>query len=261
LSADLAPSAYRMVLAYDGSEYHGWQAQAAVATVEGAFSDALSAVTGERPRVRAAGRTDAGVHAHGQVVAFNLGSAWDPLALSDACNAHLPADIAVIGAGAAAAGFDPRRSAWRRTYRYLLNLSPVRIPVGRQYSWQVGPGLALEPMRAASSRAVGTYDFGAFGRSPLAGGSTVRTVDLVEVSSRAGMVAIEVRGDAFLRGMLRNLVGTLVAVGAGRIGPQEFAALLAGDWPDGQPWRTAPAHGLHQWRVDYDRPGMAGAVV
>jgi tRNA pseudouridine38-40 synthase len=260
LSGDLASFAYRMVLAYDGSEYHGWQAQAAVATVEGAFSDALSSVSGERPRVRAAGRTDAGVHAHGQVVAFSLSDGWDPRVLGDACNAHLPADIAVVGSGVAAAGFDPRRSAWRRTYRYLLNLSPVRIPVGRQYSWRVGPGLAIDPMRAACSLAVGTHDFGAFGSSPAAGGSTVRTVDLFEVSPRAGMVTIEVRGDAFLRGMLRNLVGSLVGIGTGRIRPPAFGALLAGGRLGGQPWQTAPVHGLHQWRVDYDRPGMAGAA-
>lgn len=250
-----------MVLAYDGSGYHGWQAQAAVATVEGAFADALFAVTGERPRVRAAGRTDAGVHAHGQVVAFSLGRGWDPRALRDACNAQLPADIAVIGSGVAATGFDPRRSAWRRTYRYLLNQSPIRIPVGRQYSWRVGPGLALEPMRAASSLAVGTHDFGTFGSSPAEGGSTVRTLDLVEVSTQVGLVAIEVRGDAFLRGMVRNLVGALVGVGTGRIDPQAFAGLLDRGRSQSQPWRTAPAHGLHQWRVDYDRPRMAGAAV
>ena len=254
-------SAYRLVLAYDGSDYHGWQAQAKVATVGGAFADALAVVTGQRPQVRAAGRTDAGVHAHGQVVGFSLVGAWAPRALRDACNTQLPADIAVVGAEPASPDFDPRRSAWRRTYRYLLNLSPVRMPVGRQYSWRVGPGLALSPMRVASSLAIGTHDFGAFGRSPRPGGSTIRTVDLVEVSRRSGLVAIEVRGDAFLRGMLRNLVGALVAVGTGRIGAQQLAADLAGGRPEGHPWRSAPVHGLHQWRVDYDRPGMAGAAV
>ena len=254
-------SGYRMVVAYDGTAYHGWQAQSGVRTVEGALILALAAATGERVRVRAAGRTDAGVHAHGQVVAFVLSRDWSPPQLLAACNSHLPEDIAVLEADRAELDFDPRRRAWRRTYRYLLAPTRVPSPIGRQYAWRVSPQLEIEPMREAARLVVGRHDFAAFGRSSEAGASTVRTVEMAAVESRVGLIAVEVRGDAFLRGMLRNLVGALVAVGEGRLALADFAAAVAGGHRGAGSWRLAPAHGLHQWRVDYERPLTRGAKV
>ncbi len=250
-----------MVVAYDGTAYHGWQAQAGISTVEGALVLALAAATGERVRVRAAGRTDTGVHAHGQVVAFVLSRNWSPPQLLAATNAHLPADVTVLEADRAELDFDPRRRAWRRTYRYLLAPTRVPSPVGRQYAWRVSPHLEMEPMREAARLLVGRHDFAAFGRSPQPGGSTVRTIDMAALESRAGLIAVEVRGDAFLRGMLRNLVGALVAIGEGRLGLADFAAAVAGGHRGASSWRLAPAHGLHQWRVDYERPLSRGANV
>ncbi len=250
-----------MVVAYDGTAYHGWQAQAGISTVEGALVLALAAATGERVRVRAAGRTDTGVHAHGQVVAFVLTRNWSPPQLLAATNAHLPADVTVLEADRAELDFDPRRRAWRRTYRYLLAPARVPSPVGRQYAWRVSPQLEMEPMREAARLLVGRHDFAAFGRSPQPGGSTVRTIDMAALESRAGLIAVEVRGDAFLRGMLRNLVGALVAIGEGRLGLADFAAAVAGGHRGASSWRLAPAHGLHQWRVDYERPLSRGANV
>lgn len=250
---------YRMVLAYDGTAYHGWQAQAGVSTVEGVLVNALAAVTGERVRVRAAGRTDAGVHAHGQVVALVLRRNWSPPQLLAACNAHLPQDVRVLAVDRAELDFDPRRRAWRRTYRYLLAPASVSRPIGRQYAWRVSPYLEVEPMRAAAQLVLGRHDFAGFGHSPEAGGSTVRTIDMAAIEPGSGMIAVEVRGDAFLRGMLRSLVGALVAVGEGRLRLGEFAKVVDGGPRGANSWRLAPAHGLHQWRVDYERPQLGGA--
>lgn len=255
-SAEAGVAGYRLLLAYDGSAYHGWQEQSGTATVGGSFAEALVAATGERPPIRAAGRTDRGVHAHGQVVGFELAREWPPAALMAACNRQLPEDIAVLAVAPAEAGFDPRRRAWRRTYRYLLSCSPVPLPVGRQYVWRVPRRLEIEPMREAARLAVGTHDFGGFGVSPQPGGSTIRTVDRAELACRDGLLTVEIRGDAFLRGMVRNLVGALVAVGEWRVGLPEFGAALARTAAGPVRWRMAPAHGLHQWQVEYRWPGQ-----
>jgi tRNA pseudouridine38-40 synthase len=246
-----ASNAYRMLIAYDGSRYHGWQAQPKLATVEGELVRALAALTGERPVIRAAGRTDAGAHAHGQVVSFRLIRAWDPAALGGGCNDRLPDDIGVLETAAVDSRFDPRWQAWRRTYRYLIRDSAAPAPVGRQYEWRIPGLLELMPMRQAARSLVGTHDFSAFGRSPLAGGSTVRTVDRAEVERQGGLVSVEIRADAFLRGMMRNFAGALAAVGGGRVSVAEVGRALAEPGVKPAAWPTAPAQGLHQWQVDY----------
>ncbi len=249
---------YRLVLAYDGTDYHGWQAQPGVATVSGRFSQALESACGVRPTVRAAGRTDAGVHAHGQVVSFQLDEAIDPERLRMACNQHLPADIVVVRADLARDGFDPRRDAWRRTYRYLLSPSRALSPVLARYAWRVSPALELAPMREAARSLLGTRDFGELGRSPWPGGPTTRTVDMIEVQQVDGLVRVDVRGDAFLRGMLRNLVGALVSFGVHRLRRSDLPEIL--EPGSSRRWLKAPARGLHQWRVEYHRPAMVGVL-
>jgi tRNA pseudouridine38-40 synthase len=257
--SELAGAAtYRMVLAYDGTDYHGWQAQPGVATVSGRLLEALEAACGARPTIRAAGRTDAGVHAHGQVVSFRLEEAVDPERLRLACNQHLPADIVVLRADFAAAGFDPRRDAWRRTYRYLLSPSRALAPTLARYVWRVSPALELQPMREAARALVGTHDFGELGKSPWPGGSTTRTVDMIEVEPVEGLVRVDVRGDAFLRGMLRNLVGALVSFGVHRLRPSDLPWIL--EPGSSRSFLRAPARGLHQWRVEYHRPAMVGVL-
>ncbi|MHB1500810.1 MAG: tRNA pseudouridine(38-40) synthase TruA [Candidatus Dormibacteria bacterium] len=253
-------STYRMVLAYDGTDYHGWQYQPGVATVSGRFAQALEAACGARPRIAAAGRTDAGVHAHGQVVSFRLAGAMDPQQLLHACNRHLPRDIAVRAADLAPQGFDPRRDAWRRTYRYLLSPNAVLEPAQARYVWRVSPTLELAPMRAAAARLIGTRDFGGFGRSPWPGGSTTRTVDMIEVLEADGLVRLDIRGDAFLRGMVRSLVGALVSFGVSRLRRADLGEALGRGSSGGKRWLTAPARGLHQWRVEYHRPAMVGVL-
>jgi len=246
-----AAASYRMVIAYDGTRYHGWQAQSQVATVQGELSRALAEVTGERPAIKAAGRTDAGAHAHGQVISFSLQSAQAPGALKGGCNAHLPEDIGVLETTLVGSEFHPRWQAWRRTYRYLIRDEATLDPVGRQYEWRIRRAVELAPVRAAARLLLGTHDFGGFGSSPFSAGSTTRTVDRADITRQDGVVILEVRADAFLRGMMRNFAGALLAVGTGRASTADLAKALAEPAGVTPIWEPAPAHGLHQWQVEY----------
>lgn len=252
--AAAAAAWYRMVIAYDGTRYHGWQAQPQVATVQGEVSRALAELTREHPVIKAAGRTDAGAHAHGQVISFSLRSAWTPGALAGGCNARLPEDIGVLEASLVGSEFHPRWQAWRRTYRYLVRDAAGPDPVGRQYEWRIQRAVELAPMRAAARLLRGTHDFAAFGSSPFPGGSTTRTVDRAEVERHDGVLTLEIRADAFLRGMMRNFAGALVAVGTGLTSAAELARALVEPVGLRPGWEMAPAHGLHQWQVEYRAP-------
>ncbi len=253
----------RLVLEYDGTDFHGWQSQPAVRTVEGVLREALLQVTGESPRLSAAGRTDAGAHSHGQVVGLPLARDWQPERLSTALNAVLPEDVAVRHAELAREGFHARFDALSRTYRYVVASRRERAPLVRRHTWQVSGDLELAAMREACARFIGTHDFAAFGRSPRPGGSTVRTVERAEVRRQASPTAdhtpayvIEVSADAFLYGMMRAIAGALVAVGRGRMRVEDVAAML--DGPTNRATVTvAPARGLHQWRVTYPAPPAA----
>ncbi len=259
-------STYRLTLEYDGWGFHGWQSQTTGRTVEGVLRDAIIAATRETPRLTAAGRTDSGAHAHGQVVGVTLERAWVPGRLKAAVNAHLPEDAVVVDAAAAPAGFHARHDAVRRTYRYLVIARDQRSAVARHHAWTVRGPLDIEAMRAATQHLIGTHDFAAFGRSPWDGGTTVRTVHGVSVDhvalraddvTRIDTVSITVTADAFLRGMMRAFAGALVAVGQQRMDAAGLGALLAQAEP--APRQTiAPAHGLHQWSVTYAKD-TAGA--
>ena len=277
MAADLHPVAgldvrhvYALTLEYDGTEFSGWQRQPGRRTVEGTLLEALTSVTGEAAPLTAAGRTDAGAHAHAQVVGCTLRRAWDPVRLRAALNAHLPADVVVLDARLAPRGFHARFDAIARTYRYVVAPRAERPAVARQHAWFVRGEVDERAMRGAAAMLVGTSDLRAFGRSPRAGGSTVRTIEAVEVrrlrvpgvtaleSLDAGggaeapgcVVVIDVTADAFLYGMMRNLAAALVAVGTGSMTRDELASMVAtGRRP--RPLATAPAHGLHQWRVRY----------
>ena len=247
----------RLVLEYDGTDFHGWQSQPLVRTVEGVLRDALQQVTGEAPRLTAAGRTDRGAHSHGQVVGVPLDRAWVPQRLSTALNAVLPGDVAVRHAEHAADDFHARFDALSRTYRYVVVSRPQRAPLVRRQAWQVSGELDIAAMRAAAELVTGTHDFGCFGRSPRPGGSTVRTVERAEVRrvtvpDAAGTPAyvIEVSADAFLHGMMRGIVGAIVAVGRGQASVDDVAAMLAGRATP-RHVSAAPARGLHQWAVTY----------
>jgi tRNA pseudouridine38-40 synthase len=235
----------KLTLEYDGTRFHGWQAQPGARTVAGELGTAIATVTGERPRLAAAGRTDAGAHSLGQAVSFPLEHAIDVSRLLPALNSALPDDVAVLGAEVVPEGFHARFSARRRHYRYLVENRKARSALLRDHAWQVRSPLDLDAMREAASALTGRRDLGAFGKDP-AGRNTVRNLETVAVRDLAphlggALVAFDLTADAFLYGMVRRIVGFLVEVGRGR--------RLSTDGPDGTP--VAPARGLYQVAVDY----------
>jgi tRNA pseudouridine38-40 synthase len=256
---------YILTLEYDGTDFAGWQIQPRVRTAMGVLTDAIHAVTSETPALTAAGRTDSGAHAHGQVVGCTLEREWAPHPLRHALNAALPADLAVRSAAIVPEGFNARRDAVERTYRYLIVCRDERSPVTRRTAWAVRGPLDVDAMRAAAAGLVGTHDFAAFGSSPRDGGSTVRHVTAVTVERHAlgdaigdgavspilETVVITVHADAFLRGMMRSFTGALVKVGRGRATPQWVGSLLDSATQRDASITIAPARGLHQWSVRY----------
>ena len=245
----------RLTLEYDGTDFHGWQAQpqASVRTVAGVLADAIAIVTGETPRLVAAGRTDAGAHSLGQTVSFELGDEVDVERLRDSLNGLLPADVVVTRAEIAEVGFHARFSARRRHYRYLVENRPARGALLRDRAWQVRRPLDLAAMRAAGRILVGRRDLGAFGKDP-AGRNTVRNLERLRIRRLRGadgsLVAFELSADAFLYGMVRRIVGLLVEVGLGRRSTADVEVLASTPTAPWQP-RVAPAHGLYQLAVEY----------
>jgi tRNA pseudouridine38-40 synthase len=250
---------------YDGTRFAGFQRQSADKgpTVQGAIEAAIEGVAGEAVTIEAAGRTDSGVHASGQVVNFHVAPRLDAATWQRALNALLPEDVAVRAACVASDSFRARWDALARSYRYRLLCDPVRSPLRERFAWRVSRRLDAEAMAAAAALLAGTHDFGAFGSSPRDRpevgyrGHTVRT--LTNVSCRQPPeVADELEccftADAFLTGMVRRLVGTLVLVGQGRLSVAEFGRILE-TREKAHPGAAAPARGLCLTGVAY-APGV-----
>jgi len=238
----------KLVVEYEGTRYHGWQAQAGAATVEAALRDAIVGLTGESPVLTAAGRTDAGVHALGQVVNFKLERPFPVEQLPGALNARLAPDIAVRHAELVDDSFNARYSARARHYAYRIRQALPRGAYQRQYAWGLNDSLDVAAMQAAGDRLTGTHDFAAFGRSPRPGGHTVRRVHEITISSAGDWITIAVAADAFLYGMVRRIAGALVDVGRRRRSLDWIDALLAGSTHG---LRLAPPQGLVQVAVEY----------
>lgn len=254
----------RAVVAYDGTDYSGFQRQVGVPTIQQALETALGEVSQEPITVLAAGRTDAGVHAVGQVIAFD--TAWEHGIgdLQRAMNAVLPADIAVQGLEETDADFHPRYDARSRHYRYMVYSAPRRFPLGRRYSLHVRSPLDLAGMQEAARCLIGEHDFATFGQPPQ-GEVTVRRVlsadwsespvdclPFGQVDEHPGGVylAFDIEANAFLYRMVRSIVGTLLEVGRGRTRVEEFEeALMACE--RGRAGQTAPPHGLCLMEVTY----------
>ena len=242
-----------LIVEYDGTEYSGFQYQKNARTVQEEIEKAIESLTGEPVRIKAAGRTDAGVHAMGQVVAFDTEATYDPGTVLRALNARLPHDIAVRSARRAKPEFDPRRDATSRLYRYTLLVSATRSPLMRRTSHRVHQQPDLDFMRAAAAHMEGIHDFSKFGgalEDPEA--STVRRVDRIylESDSPPQRLTIDVEGNAFLPHQVRRMAGALVDVGTGRltVSDVEKQISLAGDAP---PARALPPQGLCLIRVRY----------
>jgi tRNA pseudouridine38-40 synthase len=240
-----------LIVEYDGAGYHGFQLQPNAPTVQGALEEAIHKLTGERVRVKAAGRTDAGVHAVGQVVTFDTSSTLPPNTVVDALNHHLPADVAVREAHPVGPDFDPRRRALVRTYRYTVLNDRVRSPLLRRCACLLGHHLDVDRMRDAAALLVGEHDFARFS-GPLADGraSTVRRVYDAEVRRECRLITFDVSANAFLPHQVRRMAGALVEVGRGKLPLEGFAKLLDGKRGcGGAP--SLPPHGLCLMRVEY----------
>lgn len=246
------PRKIRLVLEYDGTNYAGWQIQArGEATIQAEIERAVEKVTGKSSRVHCAGRTDAGVHAGGQVAHFTTESAITAARLAAALNQNLPGDIAVLKSEEVPMSFDARRDARGKVYRYCILNRPIRSPTLRRRVWHIREPLDLKSIQEAADRLTGEHDFSSFQGTGCAAGHPVRYVYLLEVKKpEPEMVAIDVFATAFLKHMVRNIVGTLVHVGLGKLGPEEMTQVLeAKDRRAAGP--TAPARGLELVRVFY----------
>jgi len=238
----------KLIIEYEGTRYHGWQAQGGTPTIESALRAAIASLTGESPVLTVAGRTDAGVHALGQVVNFKLEKSFPLEQLPGALNARLASDISVRHAELVGDSFNARYSARARHYAYRIRQALPRGAYQRQYAWGVRESLDLAAMQAAGERLVGQHDFRAFGRSPRPGGHTVRRVQEIEINAAGEWITIAVAADAFLFGMVRRIAGALVDVGRKRRSLDWIDGLLSGS---SLGLRLAPPQGLVQVRVDY----------
>ena len=238
----------KLIVEYEGTRYHGWQAQAGTPTIESVLRAAIASLTGESPVLTVAGRTDAGVHALGQVVNFKLEKSFPVEQLPGALNARLAGDIAVRHAELVDESFNARYSARARHYAYRIRQALPRGAYQRQYAWGVRESLDLAAMQAAGKRLVGQHDFAAFGRSPRPGGHTVRRVHEIEIKAAGDWITIAVAADAFLYGMVRRIAGALVDVGRKRRSLDWIDGLLNGS---SLGLRLAPSQGLVQVRVEY----------
>ena len=237
-----------LVLEYDGSRYGGSQYQKNAPSIQGELEAALNKLTGENLRATFAGRTDAGVHARGQVAAFVTGSRLEPEAFVRGLNHWLPADIAAQWALEVPLDFDVRRRARSREYRYLVLQAPVPSPLLQSFAWRVKEPLDVEAMKEAASPLVGRHDFAVFA-GPVAG-STVRTLHRCEVKAQGRLLAVSMEADAFLPHQVRRTLGALVQVGRRQQSVEEFAALVRTSRP-GAAGPTAPPQGLCLMRVNY----------
>ena len=241
----------KLTLAYDGTNYVGWQRQLNGVSVQQLVEEALAPLSGGvPPTVVGAGRTDAGVHALGQVATVNLDTDVPASGIQRAMNVRLPADIRAIGAVDAPPGFHARYHARAKTYRYRMATTSVLSPFDRWFVWHAPEPRDVEAMRAAARALLGRHDFASFQARGATVRGTVRTIHRFDVTERGGEIVFDVEADGFLRHMVRAIVGTLADVGAGLRPPEAMPAVITAR--DRQAaGQTAPASGLTLVSVTY----------
>jgi tRNA pseudouridine38-40 synthase len=241
----------RLLLEYDGTRYYGWQRQADAVTIQQTLEDALERLTGEKAALIGSGRTDAGVHARGQVASFRTASAIPLQAFHKGLNSLLPKDIAVLEASEAEPSFHARKSALSKTYEYRILNRPSRSPLHHHYGWWISHVLDLEAMITAAAALPGEHNFSAFRASGSGNRNPVRRILAAGWQTHpGGWLRFTITGSGFLRGMVRSLVGTLVEVGRGKTPPTILAELLASRARH-LAGPTAPPQGLYLVEVFY----------
>lgn len=256
---------WKLTLAYDGTDFHGWQVQPGLITIQSELASAIQRITGEWVLPQGSGRTDAGVHARAQVASFEMAAPIPPENLQRALNRTLPSAIRILSAGHAAPGFHARHSVRAKTYEYRIFRGETCPPWTARYVYALHWPLDLEKMRQAAALVVGEHDFTSFAASdpdlahrqppgaPASGDSplgNVRTIFSSCWTEEAGLLIYKVRGNGFLHHMVRNLVGTFLDAGRGRIAPDNITAILALRSRSAA-GATAPARGLFLDSVEY----------
>lgn len=246
---------FRLLVQYDGTDFHGWQWQDHLRTVQGVLMEGIQRLSGQRVVLHASSRTDAGVHAAALPVSFRMETPLPPKAFVLGLNHFLPPDLQVLECRVVREEFHARFSARGKTYRYLVQNGPAPLPLWRRQAWHVPLALDGSAMRHAASLLVGVHDFSAFRSAHCDARSPVRDLRRLEVSRTPdGLWAIEAEAGGFLRNMVRVLAGTLVEVGLGRHPPEWVESLLR-ERDRTRGGITAPAHGLTLLRVAYP-PGL-----
>lgn len=218
---------YKLVIAYDGTRYKGWQSQKNTdITIQGKLNSIFSKLEGENVEVQGSGRTDAGVHALGQVANVRLSVDWTPSEIQDYVNQYLPEDIGIMELKEASERFHARLSAVRKTYCYRIYNSSVPNVFERKWMHTIAEPLDVEAMQRAGKCLEGTHDFAAFCRNPSKKKSTVRYISCLEVIRRREEVDITITGNGFLHNMVRIIAGTLAEVGMGKRNPEEISLIL-----------------------------------
>ncbi|RUT28215.1 tRNA pseudouridine(38-40) synthase TruA [Arsenicitalea aurantiaca] len=242
---------YRLTLEYDGTPFRGWQRQADLPSVQQALEEAIGRFSGETPVTQAAGRTDTGVHATGQVVSFDLSRAWDPFRIREALNFHLkPLPVAVVTAEAVPDTFEARFSAVRRHYLYRILNRRARPALEANRVWHVAIPLEAGPMDEAAQMILGRHDFTTFRAAECQANSPLRTLEHFSVRREGETILIEASARSFLHHQVRSMVGSLKLVGEGKWRPEDFrAALDARERARCGP--LAPSAGLYLTGVDY----------
>jgi tRNA pseudouridine38-40 synthase len=252
---------YRITIEYDGTPFHGWQRQANGPSVQGNLEIALHKFCGEAAGVRGAGRTDAGVHALGQVAHFDLEKSWEPFRVREALNFHLkPAPIVVVSCEQVSADFDARHSATARHYRYRILGRRAPPALDRNRVWWLPVALDAERMANAARALLGRHDFTTFRAAQCQANSPVRTLDRLDVTRSGDEIIVEASARSFLHNQVRSMVGSLRLVGDGKWSAGDLeAALNATDRAACGP--VAPAAGLYLVSVDYGARPSSGEEI